>query len=138
MAFLNKIDHIGIAVHSIEKSLSLYVDHLKMLLVHREEVLKYNVRVAFVQIGDSKIELLEPINEQSSIAKYLRKKGEGMHHICYAVDDVNGTLRELEAQGFCLIDKEARPGAEDKLVAFIHPKSMAGVLVELAQSKAKS
>lgn len=135
MAFLDKIDHIGIAVHSIEKSLPLYTEQLKMPLVHQEDVPKQNVRVAFVEIGESKIELLEPMNEQSTIAKYLEKKGEGMHHICYAVEDVNTTLKALAAEGFRLIDQEARPGAEDKLVAFIHPKSMGGVLVELAQPK---
>ncbi|RMH72864.1 MAG: methylmalonyl-CoA epimerase [Gemmatimonadetes bacterium] len=137
MAFLNKIDHIGIAVRSIENSLKLYVDQLKMPLVHREDVPERGVRVAFTQIGESTIELLEPTQPESTIAKFLEKRGEGFHHICYAVDDVNATLKALEAEGATLIDKEARPGAENKLVAFVHPKSMGGVLVELAQPMPK-
>ncbi len=129
-----KIDHIGIAVKSLDESIPLYRDAYGMHLHLIEEVPEQKVKIAMFEIGDVHIELLEPTSDDSPIAKFLEKKGPGMHHICYEVDDVDGTLEEVSAQDVQLIDKKSRNGAGGKKVAFLHPKSTGSVLTELNAS----
>ncbi|MFA5699909.1 MAG: methylmalonyl-CoA epimerase [Desulfuromonas sp.] len=131
---LTRIDHIGIAVSSIEESLPYYRDQLHMQYMGTEEVAEQKVKVAFLQIGESSIELLEPTSEDSPVAKFLQKNGPGIHHIAYAVEDIASTLKSLAAQGVRLIDTQPRNGAHGAKIAFIHPKSSAGVLTELCQA----
>ena len=128
-----KIDHIAIAVNNIGASLSIYKDILGFPSPNIEEVPRDSVRVAFLGIGESSIELVEPISPQSSIAKFIEKKGEGLHHICYEVDDIEETLKKFKNKGIELIDKIPRQGAHGNKVAFVHPKGLNGVLVELKQ-----
>ncbi|MDY0291907.1 MAG: methylmalonyl-CoA epimerase [Desulfuromonadaceae bacterium] len=130
---LTKINHIGIAVASIEESLPYYRDQLCMNYEGSEEVVEQKVKVAFLQIGESRIELLQPTSEDSPVAAFLAKRGPGVHHIAYAVDDLVAALQKLVAQGVRLIDTEPRTGAHGTKIAFIHPKSSGGVLTELCQ-----
>lgn len=132
---LTIINHIGIAVKSLEDSIPFYRDNLGMELKGIEDVAEFKVRVAFLKIGESKIELLEPLDETSNIAKFLEKNGEGFHHICYEVDNIEEKLKLLENQGIPLIDKTPRDGAHNTKVAFIHPKGSGRVLTELCQPK---
>ena len=129
---LNKIDHIGIAVRSIEEKIPLYRDVLGLEFLGEEVVESQHVRVAFFQIGESMIELLEPTSDSSPIAKFLEKNGEGIHHICLDVDNTDEALKSLDDKGVALIDKVGRKGLAGR-VGFIHPKSTNGVLIELAQ-----
>lgn len=130
---LTKIDHIGIAVKNIEESLPYYRDQLHMQYMGTEEVLEQKVKVAFLQIGESSIELLEPMSEDSPVAKFMLKNGPGIHHIAYAVEDIDRALQNLAEQGVRLIDTQPRKGAHGARIAFIHPKSSGGVLTELCQ-----
>ena len=130
---LTKINHIGVAVTSIEEALPYYRDQLSMNYEGNEEVAEQKVKVAFLQIGDSRIELLEPTSDDSPVAGFLKKNGPGVHHIAYEVDDLVSALQKLEAQGVRLIDKEPRNGAHGTKIAFVHPKSSGGVLTELCQ-----
>ncbi len=130
---LGKIEHIGIAVKDLEASNALFkallgVEHYKI-----EEVASEFVKTSFFKAGDNKIELLEATSEHSAIAKYLEKKGEGIHHIAFDVEDIHAEMKRLEKEGFRLLNKEPKRGADNKLVCFIHPKSANGVLVELCQ-----
>lgn len=131
---LKKINHIGIAVNSIEDSLAFYRDQLGMAFEGTEVVAEQKVKVAFFQIGESRIELLEPTADDSPVAKFLAKNGEGIHHMAYDVDDINTTLASLKEQGVRLIDETPRKGAHDSLIAFLHPKVTGGVLTEICQS----
>jgi methylmalonyl-CoA/ethylmalonyl-CoA epimerase len=128
---MKKIDHIGIAVTSLEAHIPLYRDAFGMELHSIEEVEEQKVRVAMFEVGDVHIELLEPTSEDSPIAKYLEKNGEGMHHICYEVEDVEESLEVLKEKDVRLIDEHAREGAGGTRVAFLHPKSTGRVLTEL-------
>jgi len=128
---MKKIDHIGIAVKSLEESIPLYRDVYGLKLHAIEEVAEQKVKVAMFEIGDVHIELLEPTSDESPIAKFLEKKGPGMHHICYEVDDVDSSLGEYAKKEVVLIDKVSRPGAQGKKVGFLHPKSTGSVLTEL-------
>lgn len=128
---MKKIDHIGVAVHSLEESIPLYRDAFGMTLHAIEEVAEQKVKVAMFEVGDVHIELLEPTSPDSPIAKFLEKNGPGMHHICYEVDDVDSSLQEIAGKGIRLIDQASRSGAAGKRVAFLHPKSTGSVLVEL-------
>jgi methylmalonyl-CoA/ethylmalonyl-CoA epimerase len=130
---LTKINHIGVAVTCIEEALPYYRDQLGMNYEGEEVVAAQKVKVAFLQIGESRIELLEPTSDESPVAGFLKKNGPGMHHIAYEVDDLEGALRKLEAQGVRLIDKEPRKGAHGTKIAFVHPKASGGVLTELCQ-----
>jgi methylmalonyl-CoA/ethylmalonyl-CoA epimerase len=127
-----KIDHIGVAVPSIDGALPTY-QALGLTETHREEVASQKVRTAFLPVGTSSIELLEPTSEDSPVAKFLAKRGGGVHHICFAVDDIDAALRDLAARGFRLIHTRPVPGAGGKRVAFLHPDSGNGVLIELSQ-----
>lgn len=128
-----KIAHIGIAVHNIMDSLSFYTDSLGLTLENVEEVESEQVKVAFLKIGESRLELLEPISKESPIAKFLEKKGEGIHHIALEVDDIENRLNQLKTEGIRLINEQPKDGSNNSQIAFLHPKSTNGVLVELCQ-----
>lgn len=130
---LTHIEHIGIAVKSIEEQLPYYEGILGLKCYNIETVEDQKVKTAFFMIGNTKIELLEPTCEESTIAKFIEKKGEGIHHIAYATKNVNEALKEVEAKGVRLIDQEARGGAEGLRIAFLHPKSTGSVLTELCE-----
>jgi methylmalonyl-CoA/ethylmalonyl-CoA epimerase len=127
---IKKIDHIGIVVHSIEDALQVYEGPLNLRLTDVEEVPEQAVRVAFLPVGESRLELVEPTTAHSGVAKFLEKRGEGIHHICFEVNDIETTLQDLAAQGIRLIDEQPRQGAHGRVV-FLHPKSAHGVLIEL-------
>ena len=131
------IEHIGIAVNSLDDSIPFYEKVLGLRCYNIEEVPDQKVRTAFFMIGQTKIELLESTDPEGPIGKFLEKKGEGIHHIAYAVDDIEERLREAEAAGIRLIDSTSRPGAEGMSIAFLHPKSTFGVLTELCEDRKK-
>lgn len=130
---MRKIEHIGIAVNNIEEATKTYELLFNKKAYKEEEVASEGVKTVFFETGESKIELLGATSSSSPIAKYLEKKGEGIHHIAFAVDDINKEIKRLETEGFQLINKEAKPGADQKIIAFLHPKSNHGVLIELCQ-----
>jgi methylmalonyl-CoA/ethylmalonyl-CoA epimerase len=130
---VEKIAHIGIAVESIEQWIGFYRDVLGLEYGGSEEVPEQKVRVAFLTIGESSIELLEPTSDDSPIAKFLEKRGSGIHHIAILVDDIEATLAKHHEAGARLIDNEPRIGAHNMKIAFVHPKSSGGVLLELCQ-----
>ncbi|GEN45229.1 methylmalonyl-CoA epimerase [Alkalibacillus haloalkaliphilus] len=132
---MNKIAHIGIAVSSIDETLPFYRDQLGLEFKGVEEVESEHVKVAFLKIGESAIELLEPLNAKSPIAKYIEKKGEGIHHIALDVNDIDERLNTLKEQGVPLIHEQPKVGAHDSQIAFLHPKAANGVLFELCQQK---
>jgi methylmalonyl-CoA/ethylmalonyl-CoA epimerase len=127
-----KIDHLGVAVASIDEALAVY-RALGIVEEKREEVESQRVRAAFLPVGESRIELLEPTSADSPIAKFLEKRGGGIHHVCFAVEDLDAALEDLAAKGFRLIHRVPIPGADGKRVAFLHPESGGGVLIELSQ-----
>lgn len=128
---MQKIEHIGIAVRSLQQSIPLYEKLLNTLCYKTEEVAAEKVNTAFFQTGKSKIELLESTDPEGVIAKYIDKKGEGIHHIAFAVDDIVAEMERLRAEGFVLLNETPKTGADNKLVCFLHPKTTHGVLVEL-------
>ncbi len=128
------LDHVGIAVKDLATALAFYRDALGLEIEAPEEVASQRVRAHFIPVGESKLELLEATAADSPIAKYIEKRGPGLHHITLRVDDIHAALAQLKARGAKLIDEEPRPGAEGALIAFIHPSATAGVLVELKQS----
>jgi len=130
---VKKIDHIGIAVESIDEWLNYYRDVFGLEYMGSEEVVEQKVRVAFFKIGESKFELLEPTAKDSPIAGFLEKRGGGIHHIAVLVDDINEALANHHKAGAKLIDNEARIGAHGMKIAFVHPKSSGGVLFELCE-----
>jgi methylmalonyl-CoA/ethylmalonyl-CoA epimerase len=130
---VEKIDHIGIAVENIDTWLTYYRDILGLEYMGSEVVPEQKVRVAFLKVGDSKFELLEPISEDSPIAGFIEKRGGGIHHIAVLVDDIQAALANHHAAGARLIDTEARTGAHNMKIAFVHPKTSGGVLIELCQ-----
>jgi methylmalonyl-CoA/ethylmalonyl-CoA epimerase len=130
---LTKINHIGIAVTSIDETIPFYRDMLGMALLGIEEVAEQQVKVAMLQIGESKIELLEPTSPDSPVARFLEKNGPGVHHLAYEVEDIETAILKLEREGMRMIDRTSRAGAHGARIAFIHPKSSNGVLTELCQ-----
>ncbi len=130
-----KISHLGIATKGIDEALRFWQDALGLENVHTETVEDQKVRVAMLPIGETNIELLEPTSEDSPIAKFLEKRGGGIHHIAVEVDNIEESLAKLKAEGARLIDEQPRVGAEGCLVAFVHPSSVGGVLLELVQKK---
>jgi methylmalonyl-CoA/ethylmalonyl-CoA epimerase len=132
-----RLDHIGIAVANLDDALAFYRDALGFEIDPAEEVPSQRVRAHFIPLGDSALELLEATSEDSPIATYLSKRGPGLHHVTLEVEDITAALRELGARGVRLIDERPRPGAHGSLVAFIHPASAHGVLVELKQVPTK-
>lgn len=132
------IEHIGIAVKSLDESIRFYEEVLGLQCYNIEEVKDQKVRTAFFQVGDTKIELLESTEEGGPIGKFIEKKGEGIHHIAYAVENIENKLKTAEEKGIRLIDKQPRKGAEGLDIAFLHPKSTHGVLTELCEDKTKN
>jgi len=130
---LTKINHIGIAVQSLADAIPFYRDNLGMAFMGTEEVPEQKVTVAFFQIGESKIELLEPTDGDSPVAKFMEKNGPGIHHIAYEVEDIEGAIAKLVADGARMIDSVPRNGAHGARIAFIHPKTSRGILTELCQ-----
>ncbi len=131
------IEHIGIAVKSLEEAIPYYEKVLGLECYNIEEVADQKVKTAFFRVGQTKIELLESTDPEGTIAKFIEKKGEGVHHIAFAVDNVEGALADCEAAGVRLIDKAPRGGAEGLSIAFLHPKSTMGVLTEFCEDKNK-
>lgn len=130
---MNKIDHIGIAVKNLEEANKIYAALLGTEHYKIEEVASEYVKTSFFKVGESKIELLEASSSESSIAKFIEKRGEGIHHIAFYVDDISKELKRLKEEGFVVLNETPKKGADNKLVAFLHPKSANGVLVELCQ-----
>lgn len=130
---MNKIEHIGIAVKSLEVSNDLYAKLLNKPHYKVEEVASEGVRTSFFQVGPNKIELLEATKEDSPIYKFLEKKGEGIHHVAFSVDNIVVEMKRLKDEGFTLLNEKPKKGADNKLVAFVHPKTANGVLIELCQ-----
>lgn len=130
---VGKVDHIGIAVKSIDEALKFYEDVLGIKCVSTEVVEEQKVKVAFLPVGDTEVELLESTDEDGPVAKFIEKKGEGIQHIAYKVDDIEKSIEELKEKGIRLIDEKPRYGAGGAKIAFLHPKSTFGVLIELCQ-----
>lgn len=128
-----KVDHIGIATRQIDEALALWRDALGLHVDFTEEVTEQGVRVAMLPIGETHLELLEPLSENSPVGKFLEKRGPGIHHLAIAVTDIRATLAQLKEKGTRLIDETPRTGARGCLVAFVHPSSANGVLLELVQ-----
>jgi len=130
---IGKIAHIAIAVRSLEEALRIYTSAFGFAVDHVEEVASQKTRVAVLPIGESRLELLEAMEEGSPVARFIAKRGEGLHHICFVVEDIKEEIDRLKAAGVRMIDETPRPGADRCLVAFVHPSSTSGVLVELSQ-----
>ncbi len=132
---IKKIEHLGIAVSNIKESLKVFEALLGTNCYKLEEVESEGVKTAFLQVGESKIELLEATNPDSPIAKFLEKRGKGIHHIAFEVDDIKSEIARLSKEGFILIHETPKDGADNKLIAFLHPKSTESILIELCQEK---
>ncbi len=132
-----KIDHLGVAVASIDEALAVY-RALGLAEEKRETVLSQRVVAAFLPVGESRIELLEPTGDDSPIARFLSRRGEGLHHVCFAVENLDGALADLASRGFKLIHSDPVSGADGKRVAFLHPEAGHGVLIELSEKAATS
>jgi methylmalonyl-CoA/ethylmalonyl-CoA epimerase len=130
---MRKIEHIGIAVHDLENSNELFSKLFGQAAYKTEEVASEGVKTSFFMCGPNKIELLEATNENSPIAKFLEKKGEGIHHIAFDVEDIYSEIERLKLEGFTVLNETPKKGADNKLVAFLHPKTTNGVLIELCQ-----
>jgi methylmalonyl-CoA/ethylmalonyl-CoA epimerase len=130
-----KIEHLGIAVNNMEEALKIYEDLLGQNCYKIEVIESEFVKTAFIQVGESKIELLEATHSDSAIAKFLEKKGQGFHHVAFDVENIDSEINRLVEKGFELIHKTPKDGADNKRIAFLHPKSTNGLLVELCQEK---
>jgi methylmalonyl-CoA epimerase len=128
-----RIDHIGVAVEDIDAAIILYRDSFGMELAHRETVESQGVEAVLLDVGDGHVELLAPLAPDTPVGKYVAKNGAGLHHVAYAVDDIDDTLKRLAAAGLQLIDSEPRVGIRDSRVAFLHPRSTGGVLTEIVE-----
>ena len=135
MEHLNKIEHLGIAVLSLEEGNALYTKLLGVPPYKEEAVESEGVRTSFFKAGPNKIELLEATNPDSPIAKFIEKRGEGLHHIAYAVEDIRSEMQRLSAAGFQLLNEEPKAGADNKWVCFLHPRTTGGTLIELCQDR---
>ena len=133
---MKKVNHIAVVVNDLEEAMHFWVDALGLELSHREHVASEAVDVAFLPVGDSKIELLQPVDNESGVARYLEKRGSGMHHICFEVDDIEAAMQKLKLANVQLINEVPTVGVDGRKFAFIHPKSASGVLVELYELKA--
>lgn len=132
---MNKIEHIGIAVSTLDTAIPVYEALLNTPCYKTEEVVTENVKTAFFQVGPNKIELLESTDPDGVIAKFIAKKGEGLHHMAFEVTDIYAEMERLKAAGFVLLNEQPKLGADNKLVCFVHPKGTNGVLVELCQER---
>ena len=128
-----RIDHVGVAVEDLDAAIELYRDRFEMPLAHRETVESQGVEAALLDVGDGHIELLRPLGEDTPVGKFLARRGEGMHHVAYAVDDIDAVLEQLKERGIEMIDQEARVGIRGSRVAFCHPRSTGNVLTELVE-----
>ncbi|MED3551119.1 methylmalonyl-CoA epimerase [Cytobacillus praedii] len=132
---IKKIDHIGIAVRSLDEALPFYTEILKLPLLGVEEVESEKLKVAFLKAGETKLELLEPTNEDSAVAKFIEKRGEGLHHVALGVDSIQDRINEIKEKGIRMIQDVPKTGAGGAEVAFMHPKSTGSVLYELCEKK---
>jgi len=128
-----RIDHIGVAVEDIDAAIELYRDSFEMELAHRETVSSQGVEAVLLDVGDGHVELLAPLGPDTPVGKYMAKNGAGLHHVAYAVDDIDAALKNIAAAGIQLIDAEPRTGIRDSRVAFLHPRSTGGVLTEIVE-----
>jgi methylmalonyl-CoA/ethylmalonyl-CoA epimerase len=128
-----RIDHIGVAVSSIDESIGLYRDSFQMAEQHRETVEEQGVKAVLLEVGEGHVELIEPLSPESGVAKFIERYGEGMHHVAYQTDDIDATLRMLQQSGLRLIDETPRTGIRRSRVAFLHPSATGGVLTEIVQ-----
>ena len=128
-----RIDHIGVAVEDIDGALALYQDGFEMKLAHRETVESQGVEAVLLDVGEGHVELLAPLGPDTPVGKYMAKNGPGLHHVAYAVDDIDAALKAIAAAGIQLIDSEPRVGIRDSRVAFLHPRSTGGVLTEIVE-----
>jgi methylmalonyl-CoA/ethylmalonyl-CoA epimerase len=128
-----RIDHIGVAVEDLEAAIALYEQSFEMRLAHRETVEDQGVEAVLLDVGEGHVELLAPLGADTAVGKFLARKGEGLHHVAYAVDDIDATLERIAATGIELIDAEPRAGIRDSRVAFLHPRSTGGVLTEIVE-----
>lgn len=128
-----RIDHIGVAVEDIDEAIGLYERSFVMELAHRETVESQGVEAVLLDVGDGHVELLRPLGPDTAVGKFLARKGPGLHHVAYAVEDIDSTLKSLAAAGLELIDSEPRVGIRDSRVAFLHPRSTGGVLTEIVE-----
>ncbi len=131
-----RIDHIGVAVEDIDAAIELYRQSFEMELAHRETVESQGVEAVLLDVGEGHVELLRPLGPETAVGKFLARKGPGLHHVAYAVEDVDATLARLSAAGLELIDREARVGIRGSRVAFLHPRSTGGVLTEIVEPAA--
>jgi methylmalonyl-CoA/ethylmalonyl-CoA epimerase len=132
---MQKVEHIGIAVHELSAAIPLFEKLLNTRCYKTEAVKTENVNTAFFRQGETKIELLESTDPEGVIARFIRKKGEGLHHIAFEVADIRAEMKRLKEEGFILLNEEPKPGADNKLVCFLHPKGVGGVLVEICQER---
>jgi methylmalonyl-CoA/ethylmalonyl-CoA epimerase len=132
---IRRLDHIGIAVRDLEAAMRVYTEGLGLTCDHQETVEDQKVRTAFLPVGETHVELLESLSPDGPIGRYIEKRGEGIHHLCFDVTDIRQALAACEKAGLALIDREPRVGAHNKLVAFVHPKNTHGVLIELSQDR---
>jgi methylmalonyl-CoA/ethylmalonyl-CoA epimerase len=128
-----RIDHIGVAVEDIDAAIGLYEQSFEMELAHRETVESQGVEAVLLDVGDGHVELLRPLGPETAVGKFLDRKGPGLHHVAYAVDDIDAVLKQIAAAGIELIDSEPRVGIRDSRVAFLHPRSTGGVLTEIVE-----
>jgi len=128
-----RIDHIGVAVEDIDAALALYEEGFEMKLAHRETVESQGVEAVLLDVGEGHVELLAPLGPDTPVGKYMAKNGPGLHHVAYAVDDIDAALKGIAAAGIQLIDSEPRVGIRDSRVAFLHPRSTGGVLTEIVE-----
>lgn len=128
-----RIDHIGVAVEDIDAAIALYGDSFEMELAHRETVESQGVEAVLLDVGDGHVELLAPLGPDTPVGKFMAKNGAGLHHVAYAVDDIDTALERIAAAGVQLIDSEPRTGIRDSRVAFLHPRSTGGVLTEIVE-----
>ena len=132
---LDRIDHTGVAVDDLDAAIKLYEEVLGMPLVHRETVAEQGVEAVLLDVGDGHVELLSPLGEDTPVGTFLARKGPGLHHVAYAVEDIEATLEQLSSAGVELIDSKPRVGIRGSLVAFVHPRSTGGVLTEIVQPR---
>jgi methylmalonyl-CoA/ethylmalonyl-CoA epimerase len=130
---LDRIDHIGVATDDLDGAVALYEQTLGMPLAHRETVESQGVEAVLLDVGEGHVELLRPLGPETAVGKFLEKRGPGLHHVAYAVSDIDKTLEQLKAAGVELIDQEPRVGIRDSRVAFVHPKATGGVLTEIVE-----
>ncbi|MDF2038528.1 methylmalonyl-CoA epimerase [Cytobacillus oceanisediminis] len=132
---IKKVDHIGIAVRSLDEALPFYTETLQLEFLGIEEVESQGVKVAFIKAGETKLELLEPTSEESPIAKFIEKRGEGLHHVALGVDSIQERINQMKEQGIKMLQDEPKIGAGGAQVAFMHPKSTGGILYEFCEKK---